>query len=428
MSHFDEIIGYSSVKNELEKIADILRGNEAYAKLGIRTPKGLLLHGNPGLGKSLMASCLINESGRTVITCRKDKPDGEFVKYIKEAFEKAKESAPSIVFLDDMDKFANGDEMHPDSEEYVAVQSAIDDYKNCDIFVLATANSIHSLPDSLLRPGRFDRIIEIESPSEDDAAEIIRHYLKGKKISGNVDPRFIARIMDGRSCAELETVINEAGIYAGYEKSPVITKEHFVTACLKMVFHSPIDAFEGDKDSLPEKRKYIAYHEAGHALMNEILYPGSVSLAVVYRNVRKYGGFVSANYPKDGNFIKKRRARAMVALGSAAALEQVFGTQDGGCTGDFDTAFDIVENLIGKHCTAGFNIHYYGYDDSNGIMERKENAVALEIERLYRETKEIVAENRHFLDRIAGELMEKEILDTGDFERIRKELAEQKTA
>lgn len=175
MNHFDEIIGYSAIKKELEIIADILENNEFYKNSGARTPRGLLLHGEPGLGKSLMAKCLIEESGRAAITCRKDKPDGEFVKYIREAFEKAKESAPSIVFLDDMDKFANGDEMHTDSEEYVAVQSGIDDVKDCEVFVLATANNIDCLPESLLRPGRFDRVIEVERPSLSDSGKIIEY-------------------------------------------------------------------------------------------------------------------------------------------------------------------------------------------------------------------------------------------------------------
>lgn len=123
MSKFDKIIGYSAVKKELKQIADTLKNREVYAKLGVSSPRGLLLYGEPGVGKSLMASAVIEESGRKAFVCRKDQPNGDFVKVIKATFEKAIENAPSIVLLDDMDKFANGDERHPDAEEYVTVQS-----------------------------------------------------------------------------------------------------------------------------------------------------------------------------------------------------------------------------------------------------------------------------------------------------------------
>lgn len=424
MNSFDNIIGYRSVKIELERIADILRGNKTYSELGVRIPRGLLLHGEPGLGKTLMAKCLIDESGRTAFTCRKDKPDGEFVNHIKDTFEKAKVSAPSIVFLDDMDKFANEDELHPDSEEYVAVQACIDEVKNYDVFVLATANRIHHLPDSLLRAGRFDRVIEIESPSEEDAVKIIGHYLKDKKVSKDIDLRFITRILNERSCAELETIINEAGIYAGFDKSPVITKKHFIDACLKTVFHSPVDAFDGEKNG-SFKRKLVAYHEAGHALINEILEPGSVTLAVMYRNINKYGGFVSANYPKDRNPIHKQKNKAMVTLGGMASIEQTFGIHDGGACNDLDRAFGIVNDLIKNQCISGFHLHG-DYENSPDLLHKQETAVSSEVDRLYRKTKEIIAANKEFLDRLAAELLENEILDMYDIERIKNEIKKQK--
>ena len=166
MNAFDKIIGYSSLKKELMQISDTLKNRQFYDKLGVSAPRGLLLHGEPGVGKSLMASAIIEDSGRPVFCCRKDEPNGDFVKKIKATFDKAMESAPSIVFLDDMDKFANGDKSHPDAEEYVTVQSCIDEAKGKEVFVLATANDIDCLPDSLCRPGRFDRTIEVEVPRE----------------------------------------------------------------------------------------------------------------------------------------------------------------------------------------------------------------------------------------------------------------------
>lgn len=138
MRKFDMIIGYSPIKKELKQIADTLKNRDAYDKLGVSAPRGLLLYGEPGVGKSLMATAIIEESGRQAFVCRKDQPNGDFVKEIKATFDKAIANAPSIVFLDDMDKFANGDESHPDAEEYVTVQSCIDEAKGKAVFVLAT--------------------------------------------------------------------------------------------------------------------------------------------------------------------------------------------------------------------------------------------------------------------------------------------------
>ena len=238
MKAIDKIIGYAGIKGELRQISDTLKNNEVYKKLGVSAPRGLLLFGAPGVGKSLMASAVIEESGRKTFTCRKDKPNGDFVKHIKDTFDKAAENAPSIVYLDDMDKFTNGDERHPDAEEYVTVQSCIDEVKGKDVFVLATVNNIRNLPNSLYRAGRFDRTIEVEAPHGKDAEKIIEHYLKSKKFVDSVDHKTIARIMDGRSCAELETVINEAGLYAGYERAEYITMDHFMEACLRTVFNA----------------------------------------------------------------------------------------------------------------------------------------------------------------------------------------------
>ena len=187
MSKFDMIIGYSAEKKELRQIADTLKNRESYEKLGVSAPRGLLLYGEPGVGKSLMASAVIEASGRQVFVCRKDQPNGDFVKHIKETFDKAIENAPAIVLLDDMDKFANGDERHPDAEEYVTVQSCIDNAKGKEVFVLATVNNMRCLPKSLHRAGRFDRVIEIETPRGNDALAIISHYLKNKKVVADVD-------------------------------------------------------------------------------------------------------------------------------------------------------------------------------------------------------------------------------------------------
>ena len=239
MSAFDKIIGYDDIKAELACFADVFKNREKYLKLGVTLPRGLLLYGDPGLGKTLMANCFIAEAGCKAFTIRKEKPNGDFVNYIKETFDIAKKETPSIVFLDDMDKFANEDEFHRNAEEYVAVQSCIDECKGHDVFVLATVNDKFCLPDSLIRAGRFDKMISIDVPNEKYSEHIIKHFLSHKQIMDDVDVNELVRLMEGQSCAKLETVINEAGIYAGFDGRERITHGDIIKAIMRMLFDSP---------------------------------------------------------------------------------------------------------------------------------------------------------------------------------------------
>lgn len=424
MSHFDAIIGYDAIKQELIQISDVLKSGEPYGKLGVTPPRGLLLHGEPGVGKTLMAGAVIAESERKTFTCRKDKPNGDFVKAIKKTFADAAAAAPSIVFLDDMDKFANGDERHRDAEEYVTVQSCIDEIKGKDVFVLATANGLGCLPNSLLRAGRFDRVIEVENPTGADAVKIIEHYIGQKKFVGEVDASVVACMMDGNSCAELETVINEAGLYAGFERSDVITMDHFMRACLHTVYEVPTEVLntptpETNLSDKRDPRALIIYHEAGHAAMAEVLDPGCVTLVSAYSRKRDTGGFTLCQMDDKTVSAEDVYARVGIALGGMTALEQVFGVFDVGNDKDLGKAFGLVRRLLEDNCICGFGLHDNDYATSDERSARLEHAMAQEIERMRRKTREILASNRELLDAIARELAAKSVLTSADIARIK---------
>ena len=426
MKEFDKVIGYTDIKQELEQIADTLKNSASYEKLGVSAPKGLMLYGDPGLGKTLMATSLVEASGRSVFICRKDKPNGDFVRAIKETFDQAKENAPSIVFLDDMDKFANEDERHRDAEEYVTVQSCIDEVRGKDVFVLATANDIDFLPRSLLRAGRFDRCIEVEAPYGKDAEQIIAHYLEGKAFVSGIDPKEIAEIMEGCSCAELETVINEAGLYAGYERSESIRKEHFMKACLRIHFNvtSPmVDDENGiDLTAGDEKLTRIVYHEAGHAVLAELLMPSSVALISAIGRCGRVGGFVSYCGTHEMNHDYWCRSRIIGSLGGMAAMEQRFGNTGTGAEHDLGQAFHMMDDLVGDSCSCGFAYYSKGMrEDSEELKAKREMVVASEVEKAYRKAKEILAVNRTFFEKIAEELARKRLLTKKDVQRIKAE-------
>ena len=417
MSEFEKIKGYKSIKVELERICDVLKNTEKYTKLGVTTPGGLLLYGDPGVGKTLMANCLMKESGRKVFTCRKDKPDGEFVKSIKKIYSEASKNTPCIVFLDDMDKFENEDEFHPDADAYVAIQSCIDEYKGFDIFTLATANFISKLPNSLMRAGRFDKKIEIENPRNDDAVEIVSYYLSQKSNVKNVDARLVAKILNGSSCAELETVINEAGLYAGYENKEFIEMDDIVKSCLRVLYDAP-ESLSREEDDVKEQ---LAYHEAGHAVISDILEPGSVSIVSIKKHDGTIGG-LTGHESKDKYFLSKTlmENRVMTLLAGRAGTEIVYGETDVGAGGDIQRAFKIVERFVDDYAEFSFSNYNFGDDPSNSILAKNESAVSNEISRYYNKVKSILIKNRGFLDAVAKALVEKQTLLDSDIQEIKK--------
>lgn len=437
MNGFDKVIGYSDVKEELAQVADILKNKERYSRLGVKTPTGVLLYGVPGVGKTLMAKSLAEESGWNTFYCRKDEPNGDFVKKIKDTFLKAKENTPAVVILDDMDKFTEKSRFNQSSDEFVTVQSCIDEVKGREVLIIATANSLRSFPSSLLRPGRIDRIIEVKVPRGEDAEKIVAHYIEGKAFEKGIDTQVIARIMDGRSCAALEEVINEAGIFAGFHKSEVITMEHFLEACLRTVFYSPLD-FERrmvPEDDYAYQKNAMLYrseggllpqvicHEAGHAVISELLVPGSVTLVSSYSKNGEAGGFTSCYRDENYNYYRWMESSIISSLGGKAAVEQCFGSAVSGAVSDLEFAFCMVQELVTKECTCGFPLHGVGMQVSEELLSRQEQAVASEVERYYRKAKRLLAENNGFFQAVVEELGKKKLLTAADLRRIKEECA-----
>ena len=415
MSQFDKVIGYEDIKAELIRICDVVKNPEKYARLGVHMPRGIMLWGEPGLGKSLMAQCFIEESGCKSFIIRKDKPDGDLVNVIRDVFEKAKAAGRAIVFLDDLDKFANEDNQHPDAEEYVAVQACIDSCKNSDVFVLATANDKWCLPESLLRSGRFDKVIELVCPRGEDAVKLVRYYLSQKKSMGEVDATEIAAIMGGHSCADLETVVNEAGIYAGYDGRDTITLQDMLRACLRMLFEGP----ECVKQEAYQYIKEHAVHEAGHAVVAEQLEPGSVTLVSVRSYSGRCRGITKVYRMNDHETsIKEMEENILCKLAGKAATELVFGRADSGCYTDLERAFYSAGKLADDLCVHGFDA-YTDTISSQTTLAKREQVVAMDMNKYYQKTKKILAENRVFLDKMTEALIEKKMLTQKDIKTIK---------
>ena len=430
---FPRIIGYENIKNEMRPVIDLIVNRGFYQKLGAKVPGGLMFFGEPGVGKTLLANSFIEACGLPVFVCRRDKPTPEFIEFIKETFARARAQAPSIVLLDDLDKFANDDEEHTDSEEFVTVQSCIDAVRGSGVLVLATANDLDCLPESLLRSGRFDSIIHIPAPSYRDAVKIFQHYLDGRGLS-RIDGELVARLMADASCADLESIANEAALIAAYNRDPAIETEHFIKACLKVKFRistanyslqdvdaSRLSAMQQDDDDYRETLR-IAYHEAGHVVVGETLSPGSVTLVSLRGQDSDKGGFASHFRGQDRDVISAALEKVAVSLGGRAAVELKFGELCSGSADDLDTCYSVIKQLICQECIRSLE-HYrvldrWGRDEPDS---RTKAVIIQEVEKCCQNVKEILISNSAFLDRLAAALMEKGLLLRGDIARIKEE-------
>lgn len=417
MKNFESIIGYYNIKLELARVLDTIVNTEKYKALGVKVPAGILLFGEAGVGKTLFATTFMKASGRPYFVCRKDRPDGEFVNEIKNVFEKAKEAAPSIVLLDDVDKYANAARRFSNDEEFVTVQSCIDEVKHegKDVFVIATANDICMLPESLVRAGRFDKTVEIGLPEVKDATKIIEHYLKDKPVESGLDFEELANILQGHSCAELETVINEAGIYSAYSGKERIMREDILKAIMRNIFDAP-ESIEPRGD---EYERRVAIHEAGHALVSEILSPGSVTIVSINRHSGGVGGITS--YHRDEGYwydLGMMENRVMAILGGKAATEIKLGRVDTGINSDITRAFDIVERFVDNYCTHGFD-KYERKNSSDALLEKKERYIHAELDRYYSQVKRMIAENISLLDKITDALVRKKTITGLDIRALR---------
>lgn len=415
MDKFDEkVIGYDSIKETLRQIADVLKRPEAYKEKGVSMPRGLLMESAPGLGKSLMASILMEESGRKSFVFRRINEGNTFLGEMKDIFDVAKEEAPSILLLEDLNLYVESNS--PYAPEWACLQACIDETSDADIFVIATTNDTRYMPQSLLRPGRFDYILNLNPPLGKTAENIVSYYLRDKNLAKDVQISDIVKAMPQVSCATLETVMNLAAINSVYRDHAHVQKEDIIDALLKVVYNLR----KADCEEDPQEHQMIAVHEAAHAVVGEVLHSGSIGIITIRGSHGAIGGMESgfAVYAKSE---EEFQDEIIKTLAGKAGTALIYGIMDIRAAADIKKADQLLDIWLCHFAGGGFS----GVEPSeNRLSEPRlsynEAIKSAKLEELYRRAYKILYDNRDFLLAVQKELLEHETLLNSDLAKIRE--------
>ena len=415
MDKFDEkVIGYDSIKETLRQIADVLKRTEAYKEKGVSMPRGLLMESAPGLGKSLIASILMEESGRKSFVFRRINEGNTFLGEMKDIFDVAKEEAPSILLLEDLNLYVESNS--PYAPEWACLQACIDETSDADIFVIATTNDTRYMPQSLLRPGRFDYILNLNPPLGKTAEDIVSYYLRDKNLAKDVQISDIVKAMPQVSCATLETVMNLAAINSVYRDHAHVQKEDIIDALLKVVYNLKKTDCEED----PQEHQMIAVHEAAHAVVGEVLHSGSIGIITIRGSHGAIGGMESgfAVYAKSE---EEFQDEIIKTLAGKAGTALIYGIMDIRAAADIKKADQLLDIWLCHFAGGGFS----GVEPSeNRLSEPRlsynEAIKSAKLEELYRRAYKFLYDNRDFLLAVQKELLEHETLLNSDLAKIRE--------
>ena len=423
---FDDIAGNVEAKEQVRDIIDFIQKPEKYHRLGAKMPKGIMLYGPPGTGKTLMAKAIAKEANVPFFSIS----GSDFVQLyvgvgasrVRELFKEARKHEKAIIFIDEIDAIGKkrsqsalqgNDEKDQTLNALLTEMSGFKDEQG--IVVIAATNRIDTLDEALLRPGRFDRHIEIGYPDVSAREAIIKLYFKKHPISDEVSSSDLAKQTVFFTGAMLANLMNEAAIEAANSGETCIKNKHVETA-----FYTVIAGKEKkDRSSISQlDREITAYHEAGHALITKLLAPeNSVTKVTIIPSTKGAGGF-SMNIPKDRFYLNKREliSRIRISLAGRGAEELIFGKDyiTTGASNDIEKASSDLREFLLK----------YGMDEEMGLInivaltkqEDFMDAKRLEksqeyMRQFYEETKTVLKENEALLRAIAKALLEKETLN-----------------
>lgn len=438
---FANVAGVDEAKKELEEVVDFLKHPEKYKKTGARTPKGVLLVGPAGCGKTLLARAVAGEAGVPFFSIA----GSEFMEMlvgigaarVRDLFLTAKKSAPSIIFIDEIDAIGRARSVgvmpsHDEREQTLnQILVEMDGFTpNEQVIVIAATNRGDLLDSALLRPGRFDRRVIVDYPDIEGRKAILQIHSKGKPFEENVNWEKVAKRTVGYSGADLENMLNEAAITAARETKEKISMEHIEDAATKVKLGPEKKRLQSDLD-----KKLTAYHEAGHALVSHMLpHTDPVHrISIVSRGMAL--GFTLIPPAKDKLHETKTHLleRIAVMMGGRAAEEIVFNEVTTGAANDFDQATNVARSMVIEFGMSDMGPVNYGptmditewgrsYYEQNTVSQEMLAKIDAEIKKIitnaYKIAGEIIKTNKEVLDKVAEQLLLEESLDQDEFEKI----------
>ena len=435
---FSDVAGLDEEKQEMVELVQFLKEPKKFIEMGAKIPKGVLLYGKPGTGKTLIAKAIAGEAGVPFISMS----GSEFIEMfaglgasrVRKLFEKARKMAPCIVFIDEIDAIGsrrtNGSGAESENNQTLnQLLVEMDGFKTEEtIIILAATNRPEMLDKALLRPGRFDRQITIPAPDKKGRAEILRIHSKGKKLAEDIDLESIAEDTAGFTGAELANILNEAAIIATKSEHNKIEKDDIEEAVKKVtVGLEKKERVISDKD-----KKLTAYHEAGHAIVSWYLPTQKKvkEISIIPRGMA--GGYTMYKTDEDKSYISKTEMeeKLIALLGGRAAEKIALDDISTGASNDIEVATQIAKDMIVK----------YGMNDIIGPLSLKnENGeypldmfgkdmgdrIGVEVKKLidtaYSDAQTILREHMDKLDAVAQELLRSEKINEEKFKTFFEE-------
>ena len=440
---FDDVAGVNEEKEELEEIVEFLKNPKKFTDMGARIPKGVLLVGNPGTGKTLLAKAVAGEAGVPFFTIS----GSDFVEMfvgvgasrVRDLFEEAKRKAPCIVFIDEIDAvgrqrgagLGGGHDEREQTLNQLLVE--MDGFAaNEGVIVLAATNRPDVLDKALLRPGRFDRQIVVSSPDVKAREQILEVHSRKKKFGPDVDLKIIAKNTSGFSGADLENVLNEAALLAARRNLSEIGMTEIEDAMVKVTMGPE----KKTRVRSEKEQKLVAYHEAGHAVVSRFLPTQDPvhQISIVPRGMA--GGYTMYRPTEDKSFMSRTEMVETIIslLGGRVAEQLILDDISTGASNDIERATKIARSMVTKYgmsqrvgtITFGQNQEevFLGRDIAQGREYSEETAGIIDeevksiIDFAYKKAEAILQEHIDKLHSVAGVLLEKEKIDGEEFDQI----------
>lgn len=428
--NFDSVAGAAEAKEELKDVVDFLKNPNKFKRLGAKITRGVLLVGEPGNGKTLLAKAVAGEANCPFFSIS----GSDFIEIfvgvgagrVRDLFAQARKYAPSIIFIDELDAVGRhrGTGMgggHDEREQTLnQLLTEMDGFQTKEgaVIVLAATNRPDVLDKALLRPGRFDRRVVVPYPDLASREQILKVHAKGVPIDQTVDLGIIARGTPGFSGADLASLINEAAIAASKNNQDLVTIQDFEMARDKIVLGKEIKSMVRSKDEL----RVTAFHEAGHALLTLLqpAYTDPLHKVTIIPRGRSLG--VTYSFPEKDKYMvckEEMEANMLTLMGGRAAEELTFGTITTGASRDFEMATDIARNMV---CHYGmselgkvvYNQHEGAFAYSQKTAEQIDSEVKRMIDASYTKAVELLKANCEKLNILATTLLEKETMHAGE--------------